>query len=46
MIKFIKKAALSLKDPTRSFRERVFILMTLVSIVVGGMALIGDIILG
>ena len=46
MIKFIKKAALSLKDQTRSFRERVFILMTLVSIMVGGMALIGDIILG
>ncbi len=47
MIKeFIKKALKSLRDPGRTFRERVFILLTILGIVAGVVALVGDIMMG
>ncbi len=46
MVKFIEKIIKSLKDPARSFKERVFILLTFVTIGVAIIALLGDIITG
>ena len=42
----VQKVKDLLKDPSRSFRERVFILLTLVTDLFIALALIGDIILG
>lgn len=42
----VQKVKELLKDPSRSFRERVFILLTLVTDLFIALALIGDIILG
>ncbi len=46
MQKFLKKTIKSIKDPSRSFKERVFIMFTIISCAVALMALIGDIVLG
>ncbi|MCR5098842.1 MAG: DegV family EDD domain-containing protein [Lachnospiraceae bacterium] len=43
---FITKMINSLKDPSRSFKERVFIMLTLITDVMGFVALIGDIFIG
>ncbi|RKM61125.1 DegV family EDD domain-containing protein [Butyrivibrio sp. CB08] len=44
--KLFKSTIERLKDPSRSFRERVFILLTLITVFFVALALIGDIICG
>lgn len=47
MIKKLFESVLnSLKDPSRSFRERIFIVLTMVTEVVAILALVGDIVFG
>ena len=46
MRRIIEKAQEMLKDPSRSFRDRVFVLLTLITVFVASLALIGDILLG
>lgn len=45
MIRYLRKAIEYINDPSRSFRERVYILLTLVADVVAIFAFIGDVIL-
>ena len=43
---FLTKIIAMIKDPSRSFRERIFILLTLVTSLVATLALLGDIAYG
>lgn len=42
IIKLIRRAMEMLKDPSRSFKERVFLLLTFVTVIVALLALVGD----
>ena len=46
MIKMFRKMVDGLKDPSRSFRDRVYILLTFITVFFIALALIGDIITG
>ena len=43
---FVKKAKELLRDPSRSFKERVFIMLTMLTVILALLALIGDIYFG
>ncbi len=42
IIKLFKRTVEMLKDPSRSFKERVFLLLTFVTVIVALLALVGD----